>query len=83
MAEIPADVPIIIHKTLPNRLSEHESAHVGLALVQKQSGLIVSTIIGSDYDFILKPNDKPLFPIDFETYFDGAFLHENYFLDFL
>lgn len=83
LAEVSANVSKVVHKILPDWFPDHESANVGLALIQEECGLFVCTVIGSDYYSVLESDHKLLFPVYFKSYLDGSFLHKNNFLNLL
>jgi len=56
---------------------------IGLAFVDEECLLIHRAVIGTDNNFVGKPDNKLLLPINLETNLNEALLHEKYFLDFL
>lgn len=56
---------------------------IGLAFVDEECLLIHRAVIGTDNNFVGKPDNKLLLPINLETNLNKALLHEKYFLDFL
>ena len=71
------DLSVVAHQTLPRSFSDHVTANVSFALVNKASFLVKCTVECSNDGFIGKLNHEFGFSIDFKANVHISFQDED------